>query len=261
MRPGRGSPRTPFVASSPTAAMRSRAVLLGGIYSARTPCPALPPVRLLLLAALAFTVSGPQHRRINLLPTLRSLSSASQPQPPLCKTLTRPTGVPLGLGGRTATTDGHLETQLRAKLTADATVEKLPKRLSDLQSFLPVRGQRYELTAAVPLCRRFCRAAFPETLEAHVNLAVGGGRRASVASVRGVVAFPHAIKAKPPRVVVLAAREDKQQEAKLAGAAVVGGVELLEKIKAKDVCFDVLIATPDMMVELAKHAGKVVGRN
>ena len=74
--------------------------------------------------------------------------------------------------------------------------------------------------------------------------------------VRGVVSLPHGT-GKDMKVLALVT-PDKEQEAKDAGADIVGGDEFIDKIKAGELDFEKLICTPGMMVKLSK-LGKVLG--
>ncbi|MAF68723.1 MAG: 50S ribosomal protein L1 [Micavibrio sp.] len=95
---------------------------------------------------------------------------------------------------------------------------------------------------------------FDETLEIAMNLGVDP--RHADQSVRGVIVLPNGT-GQTIRVAVMA-KDAKADEAKKAGADIVGAEDLAEKIKGGEMDFDRLIATPDMM-PLIGQLGKVLG--
>src|SRR5262249_2517762 len=97
-------------------------------------------------------------------------------------------------------------------------------------------------------------AKFDETVELAVRLGVDP--KHSDQMVRGTVVLPHGL-GKSKRVLVIANAE-KQREANEAGADVVGGEELVEKITGGFMDFEAVVATPDMMRAVGK-LGKVLG--
>ena len=107
---------------------------------------------------------------------------------------------------------------------------------------------------AVKLIKSAAAAKFDETLEIAMNLGVDP--RHADQMVRGVVTLP-AGTGKDVRVAVFA-RGPKADEAKAAGAEVVGAEDLLESIQGGKIDFDRVIATPDMMAVVGK-LGKVLG--
>ena len=107
---------------------------------------------------------------------------------------------------------------------------------------------------AVKLVKSNATAKFDETIEIAMNLGVD--TRHADQMVRGVVGLPNGT-GKSMRVAVFA-RDAKAQEAKDAGADVVGGDEFVEKIKGGELNFEKLICTPGMMIRLSK-LGKVLG--
>ena len=128
------------------------------------------------------------------------------------------------------------------------------------------RGKRYNLVAekrseekvtledAVAFAKDGASAKFDESVEVHVRLNIDPKKGEQ--AVRGSVTLPHGT-GKEVKVGVIT--EDKSEEAKKAGADVVGGQELIDKIKAGDLPdVDVLVATPDMMPKLAP-AARVLG--
>lgn len=97
-------------------------------------------------------------------------------------------------------------------------------------------------------------AKFDETLEIIMNLNVDS--RKSDQALRGMVALPHGT-GRTVRVAVFAI-DKKADEAKAAGADIVGSEELVKQIKAGKFDFDLCIATPDMMA-LVGQVGKILG--
>ncbi|NQU42453.1 50S ribosomal protein L1 [bacterium] len=116
------------------------------------------------------------------------------------------------------------------------------------------REQRYTLVEAVDLVRKTQFAKFDETLEVHVRLGVNP--RAADQQVRGTVALPHGT-GKEVRVVVFAQGEHAVA-ARDAGADVVGGSDLADRIQGGWLDFEAVVATPDMMRDVGK-LGKVLG--
>lgn len=116
------------------------------------------------------------------------------------------------------------------------------------------RNKSYDLKDAVRLVKDNAKAKFDETIEIAVNL--GLDPKQSDQTVRGVIALPHGT-GKSLRVAVFA-KGPKADEAKAAGADLVGGDDLAEKINNGEMNFDRCVATPDMMGVVGK-LGKVLG--
>ncbi len=116
------------------------------------------------------------------------------------------------------------------------------------------RNKSYELKEAVRLIKDRANAKFDETIEIAINLGVDP--KQSDQNVRGIVTLPHGT-GKSLRVAVFA-KGAKADEAKAAGAELVGGDDLAEKINKGEMNFDRCIATPDMMGVVGK-LGKVLG--
>src|SRR6202140_1158823 len=112
----------------------------------------------------------------------------------------------------------------------------------------------YSVEEAVKLVKARATAKFDETIELSLNLGVDP--RHADQMVRGVVALPNGT-GRTPRGAVFA-RGTKADEAKAAGADVVGAEDLVEKVNAGNIDFDRCIATPDMM-PLVGRLGKVLG--
>jgi large subunit ribosomal protein L1 len=116
------------------------------------------------------------------------------------------------------------------------------------------RVKLYPLDEAVKLVKERANAKFDETIEVAMNLGVDP--RHADQMVRGVVALPNG-SGRTVRVAVFA-RGAKAEEAKAAGADVVGAEDLVEKVTAGNIDFDRCIATPDLM-PLVGRLGKVLG--
>jgi large subunit ribosomal protein L1 len=116
------------------------------------------------------------------------------------------------------------------------------------------RTKLYPLSDAVKLIKERATAKFDETIEVAMNLGVDP--RHADQMVRGVCNLPNG-SGRTVRVAVFA-RGNKADEAKAAGADIVGAEDLVERINAGQIDFDRCIATPDMM-GLVGRLGKVLG--
>ncbi len=116
------------------------------------------------------------------------------------------------------------------------------------------RNKLYKLEEAIKMVKSKASANFDETVEIAMNLGVDP--RHADQMVRGVVNLPNGT-GKTVRVAVFA-RGAKADEAKAAGADIVGAEDLLEVIQGGKIDFDRCIATPDMM-PLVGRLGKVLG--
>ncbi len=130
---------------------------------------------------------------------------------------------------------------------------KLGKRLKEANKGLD-RQKLYPVTEAVKLVKERAKAKFDETIEIAMNLGVDPRHADQV--VRGVCNLPNGT-GRTVRVAVFA-RDAKAQEAKDAGADVVGAEDLMEQIQGGTIDFDRCIATPDMM-PLVGRLGKILG--
>ncbi len=115
-------------------------------------------------------------------------------------------------------------------------------------------GKAYNVEEAVKLVKSRATAKFDETIELAINLGVDP--RHADQMVRGVVALPNGT-GRSLRVAVFA-KGAKAEEAKKAGADIVGAEDLFETVNKGEVNFDRCIATPDMM-GLVGRLGKVLG--
>jgi large subunit ribosomal protein L1 len=116
------------------------------------------------------------------------------------------------------------------------------------------RMKLYSIDEAIKMVKERAIAKFDETIEVAMNLGVDP--RHSDQMVRGVVNLPNG-SGRSVRVGVFA-RGAKADEARAAGADVVGAEDLLEKVQAGNIDFDRCIATPDLM-PLVGRLGKVLG--
>jgi large subunit ribosomal protein L1 len=116
------------------------------------------------------------------------------------------------------------------------------------------REKLYALPEAVKLIKDRAKAKFDETVEIAMNLGVDP--RHADQMVRGVVNLPNGT-GRTVRVAVFA-RGAKADEAKAAGADVVGAEDLVEKVQGGNIDFDRVVATPDLM-PLVGRLGKVLG--
>ena len=116
------------------------------------------------------------------------------------------------------------------------------------------RTKLYPLKEAIKLVKERAKSKFDETVEIAINLGVDP--RHADQMVRGVVTLPNGT-GRTLRVGVFA-RGAKAEEAKAAGADIVGAEDLVEKVQGGQIDFDRCIATPDMM-PLVGRLGKVLG--
>lgn len=116
------------------------------------------------------------------------------------------------------------------------------------------RNRAYSVAEAAKIVKSNATAKFDETIEVAMNLGVDA--RHADQMVRGVVSLPHGT-GKTVRVAVFA-KDAKAEEARKAGADIVGDADLVEKIQGGFMDFDRVIATPDMMGLVGK-LGKVLG--
>src|SRR6188508_2954092 len=131
-------------------------------------------------------------------------------------------------------------------------MKKHGKKYTAARQQVPVRPHTIE--EAVPLLQKVKFSKFDETVELAVRLGVDP--KHSDQMVRGTVVLPHGL-GKSKRVLVIAGA-DKQREAEEAGADVVGGEELVERINGGWTDFEAVVATPDMRRAVGR-LGKVLG--
>src|SRR5205823_8298150 len=118
-----------------------------------------------------------------------------------------------------------------------------------------VEARPYPLEEAIPLLQKIKYAKFDETVEVHMRLGVDPKHADQM--VRGTVIMPNGL-GRSKKVLVIAGG-DKQREATEAGADLVGGEDMVNKIQSESwTDFDAVIATPDMMRSVGK-LGKILG--
>ena len=124
--------------------------------------------------------------------------------------------------------------------------KKLPENTRDLQS--------EAVDKLIPILKQNCTTKFDESLD--LSFQINNKQKKSEINIRTVINLPGGSSKKVKVGVVC--EENKSQEAKDAGAEVVGGDELIQKIKSGNINFEKLICTPGMMIKLSK-LGKVLG--
>ena len=130
---------------------------------------------------------------------------------------------------------------------------KISKRYKKITEGLSA-DSAFELKEAIKMLKEKATVKFDETVDIAMNLGVDPKHADQM--VRGVVAMPKGT-GKTARVAVFA-RDKKAEEAKAAGADLVGAEDLAEKVQKGEIDFDRIIATPDMMAVVGK-LGKVLG--
>ena len=124
--------------------------------------------------------------------------------------------------------------------------KKLPEKTNELAPEL--------LEKLLPVIKKNCTIKFDESID--VSLQINNKQKNSEINIRTVVNLPGGTGKKIKVAVVC--EEAKAEEAKAAGADIVGGDDFIEKIKDGEINFEKLICTPAMMVKLSK-LGKVLG--
>jgi large subunit ribosomal protein L1 len=115
-------------------------------------------------------------------------------------------------------------------------------------------GRKYNLETAIAKLKEIAFAKFDETVELTVWLGVDPRKADQL--VRGTIVLPHGLG--KSKTVLVIAQGDKLREAEEAGADIVGGEDVVTRIKGGWTDFDAVIATPDMM-RLVGALGKVLG--
>lgn len=132
----------------------------------------------------------------------------------------------------------------------------LNKRIKNARSLIE-DGKLYSLDEALGAIVEYSssfQAKFDETVE--VVMKLGVDPRHSDQLVRGAVAMPHGL-GKKVRVAVFV-REERHEEARNAGADIVGAEDLIDRVKSGEIDFDICIATPEFMPKIAV-LGKILG--
>lgn len=130
---------------------------------------------------------------------------------------------------------------------------KLTKRMHNIREKVEVTKQ-YEITEAVALLKELATAKFVESVDVAVNLGIDA--RKSDQNVRGATVLPHGT-GRSVRVAVFA-QGANAEAAKEAGAELVGMDDLAAKVKAGEMDFDVVIASPDAM-RVVGQLGQILG--
>ena len=124
--------------------------------------------------------------------------------------------------------------------------KKLPEKTFELESEV--------IEKLLPVIKKNCTTKFDESVD--LSLQINNKQKKSEVNIRTVVNLPGGTGKKVKVAVVC--EDNKAQEAKDAGADIVGGDEFVEQIKSGDLNFEKLICTPGMMIKLSK-LGKVLG--
>jgi large subunit ribosomal protein L1 len=115
------------------------------------------------------------------------------------------------------------------------------------------RESAYPLDAGVELVKQMSFAKFDETVDISIRL----NKQKKEISVRDTMVLPHSFQKE--KTILVFAKGDKAEEAKKAGAQLVGAEDFIEKIRGGWLDFDVAVATPDMMKDVGK-LGQILGR-
>tara|TARA_B100000035_G_scaffold289922_1_gene276659 strand:- start:415 stop:1104 length:690 start_codon:yes stop_codon:yes gene_type:complete len=129
---------------------------------------------------------------------------------------------------------------------ASKRYKKLPEKTLTLPSEL--------IEKLIPEVKKNCTAKFDESID--LSFQINNKQKKSEVNIRTIVNLPGGTGKKVKVAVVC--EDSKSNEAKEAGADIVGGDEFIEKIKSGDMNFEKLICTPAMMIKLSK-LGKVLG--
>jgi large subunit ribosomal protein L1 len=134
-------------------------------------------------------------------------------------------------------------------------VKKHGKRYNALAASFD-RAKLHDIVEATAAVKRLATSKFDETVEIHVRLGVDPKK--SDQNVRGTVLLPHGT-GRSVRVIAFA-KGDKARDAEAAGADVVGEQDLIDRIKAGFMDFDVAVATPDMMGAVGSNLGRILAQ-
>ena len=129
---------------------------------------------------------------------------------------------------------------------ASKRYKKLPEKTKDLNS--------ESMEKLLPELKKNCTTKFDESLD--LSFQINNKQKKSEVNIRTVVNLPGGTGKKVKVAVVC--EDNKAQDAKDAGADIVGGDEFVERIKSGELNFEKLICTPGMMIKLSK-LGKVLG--
>jgi large subunit ribosomal protein L1 len=127
------------------------------------------------------------------------------------------------------------------------------KRIENIKKGLDT-SKKYSTEDAVKIIKEKANAKFDETVELHIKLGIDPKKADQ--NVRGTIPLPYGTGKKVTVAVI--AKGEKVNEAKEAGADIVGSTEIIDEISKGKINFDVLVVTPDLMKDIAK-LGKVLG--
>jgi large subunit ribosomal protein L1 len=133
-------------------------------------------------------------------------------------------------------------------------MKKLTKRLKTVQALVD-KAKVYSLKDAIAILKKAPKMKFDETVEIAARLTVDP-KQSQSASIRGTLTLPNGT-GKKVRVAVFC-KGDEERKARDAGADFVGSADLIAKVQAGWCDFDVAVATPEMMKDMAK-LGKILG--
>lgn len=135
-------------------------------------------------------------------------------------------------------------------------MKTLSKRLKTVEALFD-KTKAYSLKEAIAILKKTPKLKFDETVEISSNLNIDTkGTKGANVTIRGTVALPHG-SGKKVRIVVFCKGEE-EKKAREGGADFVGAEDLVAKIQTGWTDFDVAIATPDMMKDIAR-LGKILG--
>jgi len=128
------------------------------------------------------------------------------------------------------------------------------KRYQKIKSKID-KDKGYSLEEAIKIIKENASSSFDETIELHIQLGINP--RKTEQQARGMVTLPHGVVKK--RKIIAFVEESEVKEAERVGADLAGGKKLIQKIKEEGSCaFDVVVAHPDLMADLAQVA-KILG--
>ena len=113
------------------------------------------------------------------------------------------------------------------------------------------KSEKYSIKDALAILEKFPKAKFDESVEVHIHLNIDPKKTDQ--HIRASVALPNGTGTKTQKITAFT--ETQQEEAKKAGADIIGDEKMIDKIaKDKKIDFDVIVATPEMMPKLSKIA-------
>ena len=132
-------------------------------------------------------------------------------------------------------------------------MKKISKKRKEIMKNIDIE-KFYNLDDAINIIKSSAKSKFEETVEIAINLTLSSGKADH--SVKGVTNLPYGL-GKTIRVAVVA-KDDNATRAKNSGADIVGDIDFIKTLEKGEIKFDILIATPDMMPQLAK-LGQILG--